>query len=83
MYNGYENYTTWSICLWLANDEYLYSRIKRFRQRYGDDTYYVDANIAEMITKTVLPEGTPDLNNVDIEWNRVNWEEVAETINEL
>ena len=24
-YNGYENYETWNVCLWIANDEGLYN----------------------------------------------------------
>ena len=25
-YNGYKNYQTWNVCLWIANDESLYNR---------------------------------------------------------
>ena len=24
-YNGYKNYETWNVCLWIANDEGLYN----------------------------------------------------------
>lgn len=28
-YNGYQNYQTWNVCLWLSNDELLYSLAKQ------------------------------------------------------
>lgn len=28
-YNGYANYQTWNVCLWIANDEVLYNLAKQ------------------------------------------------------
>jgi len=28
-YNGYANYQTWNVCLWIANDEMLYDLAKQ------------------------------------------------------
>ena len=28
-YNGYQNYQTWNVCLWLSNDEFLNSLAKQ------------------------------------------------------
>lgn len=28
-YNGYANYQTWNVCLWISNEEYLYDLAKQ------------------------------------------------------
>ena len=31
-YNGWENYETWNVSLWVANDEILYRQVVRYVQ---------------------------------------------------
>lgn len=33
MYNGWKNYETWNVALWIQNEEGLYEIAKRFRRR--------------------------------------------------
>lgn len=32
-YNGFTNYETWNVALWIGNDEFLYNEARRFRSR--------------------------------------------------
>jgi len=49
-YNGWANWQTWNVALWLGNDQYLYKLSRRF-------TNYRE--LAEFITSTGMDK-TPD-----------------------
>ena len=53
-YNGWENYETWNVALWIDNDEGLYN----IARRCVDYKQFVE-NISEFMTQT--PDG--------VEWN--------------
>lgn len=70
-YNGWTNYETWNMALWVDNEEGIYrAKCRKF-------------TISEPTEKAVkyfclewFPDGTPDMEPGDLE--KINWEEIAE-----
>jgi hypothetical protein len=73
-YNGWSNWQTWNVLLWLNNDEGLYMATQdfaRFPHRHTPDR-------VRRFVQELMPYGTPDMKTPeDMDW--VNWEEVAST----
>jgi hypothetical protein len=42
MYNGWKNYSSWNVALWIANDYALYLAVVRFMKDYTGDNPYKD-----------------------------------------
>jgi len=75
-YNGYTNYETWNVQLWISNEEGSYKDAKRHKP--------FNADSAEEYVKSVYPKGTPDFKDMGGArcYDKVNWKEIAEAFNE-
>lgn len=84
--NGYTNYATWNVCLWVDNEYPLYQekvaffdRVCRGEEEASDIT--INATQAESLFTNLLDGATPDLDDSHgHQWSDVNWEEVAENL---
>jgi hypothetical protein len=79
-YNGWENYETWNVALWLSNDQGSYYHCREIAQNADSirDT-------AEQI-KDMVEENNPTANDASMfsdllghALQNVNWHEVAES----
>ena len=69
-YNGYQNYQTWNVCLWISNDEGLYSLAKQC------DSYEHFRILIREIKVSAIRFETPDC----VAWNDsgINMAEMVE-----
>jgi len=81
-YNGYTNYATWNVMLWIDNDESSYrTKVDLLKQQPS-----INAMTAREICKACLGRSsTPDLVGNTTEgcrWKDVNWQEIADLLTE-
>ena len=69
-YNGWHDWTTWNVALWINNDQTFYSIAKEC-QNYADFLYEMQAMIGSFAT----PDGA--------DWGEANIEEMNELIGEI
>lgn len=79
-YNGYANYQTWNVCLWIANDEGLYT----FAKCYANYEGFRDG-IREICYRGSLGYETPDGvswhdSAIEMQEMRNFWEENFSTV---
>ena len=78
-YNGWKNYETWNVALWLQNDEPLYlagQALKRPGHR-------LTGREAKAFVLDLLPDGTPDFGGQRGKYEKVHWKSIAECIQEF
>lgn len=77
-YNGYTNYATWNICLWMDNDYGAYQSKVEMLKAHNlpiEDDYEARA----IASFAGFPDGkTPDLDDKEV--RSINWQEVAEEL---
>lgn len=74
-YNGFANWETWNVCLWLDNEFDLYTRARLERLAGG---FNAESRVEEFV-RELMPNGTPDFDNVK-EYDVVDWSEVMEQL---
>lgn len=76
-YNGWANWQTWNVALWLNNDESHYRAMRARRAVLGSK---ILARDAEEFARDVMPGGTPDMDNGAAGYRGVRWSEIARVI---
>lgn len=87
-YNGWTNYETWAVALWLFNDEgayrYWYERTRALLLTEDRiDTLALAEELKsshEDIKEEELPSGTVFADLLTTALERVNWEEIARSL---
>lgn len=76
-YNGWSNYETWAVALWIDNDAGLYQEMHRIARRM------TEGRLADHI-KSTIEDGAPDLEAslysdlLNAALSKVDWYEVAQ-----
>jgi len=87
-YNGWKNYESWAVALWLDNDEGSYERAREMarekRAEAGDSDRSAAGLLADGLKEWVTDEMIPDLGSslaadlLGAAVSEVDWYEVAE-----
>ena len=88
-YNGWKNWETWNVALWLGNDEGLYSASKSLARALKDGKKISGVD-AESIVRGLMPNGTPDFRSEHhgkrqgaALYRAVHWPSIAADLNEM
>ena len=81
-YNGWKNYETWNVALWLGNDEGLYRTAKDFADQCEGR---LSGKTAQWFVYEIMPNGTPDFKDRGgaVAYRKVHWPSIAEMLREL
>jgi len=89
-YNGYANYETWAVNLWLTNDESAYMAVRQIASEYEDSDDceraikdWVEDNIPDLpgFNENLFPMGLfSDLILASLK--EVDWSEIVESLKE-
>ena len=81
-YNGWTNYETWNVALWIENDEGLYSLAQEWKEDRWDSSYdSADYDTFRHTLTELFGDATPD----GVRWNdpKLDHEELDEMLAEI
>ena len=83
-YNGWKNWATWNVALWLGNDEGLYRAAREEVDRLRKHDHPLNARRARIIVRNLMPEGTPDMTpRPNRAYSGVDFAAIAEMLGEV
>ena len=74
-YQGWVNWETWNVALWVANERGLYDAVREHPEKFT-------AASAKALTKEQMTDGTPDFKSAR-SYSKVDWKEIADDFNEM
>ena len=78
-YNGWTNYETWNVALWIGNDEGLYRCQQETIQIYAANEKEITGQVVADFFDEIMGSTTPDLKDLSsYEREPVNFDEIAE-----
>ena len=75
-YNGWTNWNTWNVLLWLDNEYNLYKIKESFVRRNEHKQNF--ESLVKSFLLDMFPNGTPDMESAE-EMEHVNYKEITET----
>ena len=85
-YNGWSNYPTWNVALWVNNDQGLQELVFEFLREDEDVDEVGPDEFGEYVGSLLLPEEMPEAGPVaDVwgwAWAQVDWHELLEAFRE-
>lgn len=70
-YNGWKNYETWNVSLWINNDEPLYRSAYSFMEHYEGQSPYRDFIAKEGLKYEKTPDGA-DWDSQELDFTALN-----------
>jgi hypothetical protein len=85
-YNGWANYETWNVVLWINNDEGLYNHARDLMDAWNEDSHgsmdHFYSRAAREVCSELFPSGqTPD--GVKLSDSRIDWIAIVDMLLEL
>jgi hypothetical protein len=80
-YQGYANYETWNVILWLHNDEGMYNRVIEYAKKNAVKNKGDRVGVRKFVEE-LMPNGTPDFEDRGgaKAYDKVSWGEVASAV---